>query len=118
MVMSCDYDVKTKFLRGFADKTRLQILDCIKETEKNVSQIVKEINGNQSNISQHLSCLKGCGIITSRQDGRNVYYSIRNEEMSQLLSMFDTVLNQVEQDVACCEINKRLLPEEKVKENV
>ncbi|KAB7704369.1 metalloregulator ArsR/SmtB family transcription factor [Bacillus aerolatus] len=116
--MSCNYEVKTKFLRGFADKTRLQILDCIKEEEKAVSQIVKEINGNQSNISQHLSCLKGCGIITGRQEGRNVYYSIRNEETRQLLAMFDIVLNQVEQDVACCEINKRLLPGEKVKENV
>lgn len=56
-------DVKAKFIRGFSDKTRLQILECIKNGEKTVSQIVEELQGNQSNISQHLAWLKGCGII-------------------------------------------------------
>jgi ArsR family transcriptional regulator len=60
-------DVKAKFIRGFSDKTRLQILESIREREKTVSQIVDEIQGNQSNISQHLACLKGCGIIVGRQ---------------------------------------------------
>lgn len=116
--MNGNYEVKTKFLRGFADKTRLQILDCIKEEEKTVSEIVKEISSSQSNVSQHLACLKGCGIIAGRQEGRNMYYSIQHEETKQLLAMFDVALQQVEQDVACCEVNKQLLPGEKVKENV
>lgn len=73
-------DVKTKFIRGFSDKTRLQILECIKNEEKTVSQIVEELQGNQSNISQHLACLKGCGIIVGRQEGKFVYYSLRNEK--------------------------------------
>jgi DNA-binding transcriptional ArsR family regulator len=44
-------DTRTKFIRGFSDKTRLQILDCLLEEEKTVSQIVNAIQGNQSNIS-------------------------------------------------------------------
>lgn len=62
-----DMDVKAKFLRGFSDKTRLQILESIKNQEKTVSQIVDDLKGNQSNISQHLACLKGGGIIVGRQ---------------------------------------------------
>jgi DNA-binding transcriptional ArsR family regulator len=101
-------DVKAKFIRGFSDKTRLQILESIKYKEKTVSQIVDELKGNQSNISQHLSCLKGCGIIISRQEGKFIYYSLRNEQILQLLNAMDEVFIQVEAEVAACEKNDEL----------
>ncbi|OXS54928.1 transcriptional regulator [Cohnella sp. CIP 111063] len=101
-------EVKAKFLRGFSDKTRLQILECIKGKEKTVSQIVDDLKGNQSNISQHLACLKGCGIIIGRQEGKYMYYSLRNEQIVELLNVMDTVFNQVELEVAACEKNDEL----------
>lgn len=101
-------DVKAKFIRGFSDKTRLQILECINDKEKTVSQIVEEISGNQSNISQHLACLKGCGIIVGRQEGKFIYYSLRSGQIKLLLSMMDDVFRQVEEDVAACERNEQL----------
>ncbi|WP_438823937.1 ArsR/SmtB family transcription factor [Bacillus sp. JJ1566] len=95
--------MKVKLIHGFSNKTRIQILESIKDQEKTVSQIVEEINGNQSNISQHLACLKGCGIIVGRNEGKYCYYSLRNQHIRDLLSMFDVVLGDVENDVACCE---------------
>ena len=96
-------DIKAKFIRGFSDKTRLQILECIKDDERTVSQIVEQLQGNQSNISQHLSCLKGCGIIARRQEGKNVYYGLSNEKVREMLMMFDSVLSLVHESVAKCE---------------
>ena len=81
-------DMKIKLIHGFSNKTRIQILECIKDQEKTVSQIVEEIKGNQSNISQHLACLKGCGIITGRNEGKYIYYSLRNQHIRDLLIMF------------------------------
>ncbi|AWP38382.1 ArsR family transcriptional regulator [Heyndrickxia coagulans] len=107
-------DIKVKMIKGFADKTRLQILECLKEQEKTVSQIVEEIKGKQSNISQHLACLKGCGIITGRQEGKFMYYSIRNEQVKMLLNMFDLVLGEVEEQVADCDKNDQCLSNEGV----
>ncbi len=102
--MSQDYlEIKAKFIRGFSDKTRLQILECIKDKEKTVSQIVEEIQGNQSNISQHLACLKGCGIIVGRQEGKYVYYGLTSEKVKEMLIMFDSVLSLVHDGVAKCE---------------
>lgn len=98
-----DVDMKVKFLRGFSDKTRIQILEAIKTEEKTVSQIVKELNGNQSNISQHLTCLKGCGLIVGRQEGKYVFYSLASEQIRELLTMFDVLLGDVQHQVACCE---------------
>ncbi|CAM4222763.1 ArsR family transcriptional regulator [Bacillus manliponensis] len=109
MCNSSGLDVKAKFIRGFADKTRLQILQCMTDGEKTVSEIVEMIQGNQSNISQHLNCLKGCGIILGRQEGKYVYYSLRNEQIKQLLTMFDVVFHEVHDDVAACDKNDACL---------
>jgi len=105
-MLSCE--VKAKFLRGFSDKTRLQILDSLREGERSVSQIVAEVDGNQSNISQHLACLKGCGIIRSRQEGKYSYYSLSGDEVGALLDMIDRVYAQVDTDVKSCERNEQL----------
>lgn len=96
-------DMKVKLIHGFSNKTRIQILECLKNEEKTVSQIVCEIKGNQSNISQHLACLKGCGIIVRRNEGKYCFYSLRNQHIRDLLDMFDVVLSDVQNDVACCE---------------
>ena len=98
-----DINMKVKLIHGFSNKTRIQILESIKNQEKTVSQIIEEVNGNQSNISQHLACLKGCGIIVGRNEGKYCYYSLRNQHIRDLLMMFDVVLEDVENDVACCE---------------
>ncbi|MCM3441353.1 ArsR/SmtB family transcription factor (plasmid) [Metabacillus halosaccharovorans] len=103
LLLKTDVDMKVKFLNGFSNKTRIQILECITEQEKTVSQIVEELKGNQSNISQHLACLKGCGIIVGRHEGKYIYYSLRNEKVRDLLTMFDVVLADVQNDVACCD---------------
>ncbi|MFK9119528.1 ArsR/SmtB family transcription factor [Peribacillus frigoritolerans] len=102
-MQNLDIDLKVKLIHGFSNKTRIQILESIKDQEKTVSQIVEELNGNQSNISQHLACLKGCGIIVGRNEGKYSYYSLRNQQIQELLTMFDVVLQDVQNDVACCE---------------
>jgi DNA-binding transcriptional ArsR family regulator len=96
-------DMKIKFLHGFSHKVRIQILECIKEEEKTVSQIVADLNVSQSSISQHLACLKGCGLIVGRQEGKYMYYSLRNQQVRELLKMFDVVLEDVQNDMAFCE---------------
>lgn len=95
-------DIKVKFIRGFADKNRLQIMESIKDKEMTVSQIVDRLKGNQSNISQHLACLKGCGLVVGRQEGKYIYYSLKSEQVKQLLLMFDHVLAEVRTEVECC----------------
>ena len=102
-MQTVDIDMKVKLIHGFSNKTRIQILESIKDVEKTVSEIVQEVNGNQSNISQHLACLKGCGIIVGRNEGKYCYYSLRNQQIRDLLTMFDLILDDVEDDVACCE---------------
>lgn len=105
-------ELKVKFFRGFGEKTRLAILDALKSGEKTVSEIVKSTAGecgNQSNISQHLSCLRGCGIVKSRQDGKYMYYSIRNKEIEQFLLQADSILQDITEEMDTCSRNEELI---------
>ena len=97
-----DIQLKVEFIHGFAHKTRLQILESIINSEKTVTEIMEHVDASQSSISQHLACLKGCGLITGRQEGKYIYYSLRNDHVRKLLAMFDDVLTDVQHDMKTC----------------
>lgn len=97
-----DIDLKVNFIHGFSHKTRLQILESIVPSEKTVSEIMEQVDGSQSSISQHLACLKGCGLIVGRQEGKFIYYSLRNDHVRKLLNMFDDVFEDVQNDIKTC----------------
>ena len=94
--------LKAKFFRGFADPTRLSILECLRNGEKTVTEIVEETGQSQSNVSNHLSCLLECGLLKNRRDGKNIHYSIRNPKVKELLEVSDIVLSEVYKEIFEC----------------
>ncbi len=94
--------LKAKFFRGFADPTRLAILESLRNTEKTVTEIVQETGQSQSNVSNHLSCLLECGLLKNRRDGKNIHYSIRNAKVKNLLESSDIVLSEVYREIFEC----------------
>ncbi|HLR02364.1 MAG TPA: metalloregulator ArsR/SmtB family transcription factor [Virgibacillus sp.] len=98
-----DLDTKVQFLHGFGHRTRIEIMEQLQSGEKTVSEIMETVEASQSSISQHLACLRGCGLIVNRQEGKFVYYRLRNEKIHRLLEMFDDVLDDVENDVGTCD---------------
>ncbi len=87
--------LKAKLFRGLADTTRLSILECLRRGEKTTSEIVKETKQNQSNISNHLSCLLDCGLVRNRREGKNVFYDLNNKRIARLLEESDSVLTEI-----------------------
>ncbi|MGI5858468.1 MAG: ArsR/SmtB family transcription factor [Tepidanaerobacteraceae bacterium] len=85
-------EFKVEFLRGLADNTRLKIIESLKGRERTVSQLVKEIGGSQSNISTHLKLLKSTDIVKSRNEGKYVYYSLRDDTIYEFLSKLEDML--------------------------
>jgi DNA-binding transcriptional ArsR family regulator len=65
--------IKAKLFRGLGDTTRLSILEVLKEGETTTSEIVKKTGQSQSNISNHLSCLLDCGLVSNRREGKNIF---------------------------------------------
>jgi DNA-binding transcriptional ArsR family regulator len=94
--------LKSKLFRGFADSTRLSILECLRQGEKTVTDISNETNQSQSNISNHLACLLGCGLVKNRRDGKKIYYSLRDEKVQAILENGDRLLLEVAESVLKC----------------
>jgi ArsR family transcriptional regulator, cadmium/lead-responsive transcriptional repressor len=95
-------ELSAKLFRGFADPSRLTILAALQEGERCVSELIEATGLTQSNVSGHLSCLKDCGLVTSRQEGRFVYYRLADPEVSLMLSRAETILSRLADRIAAC----------------
>lgn len=79
------YKIKADFFRALAHPIRLQIIEFLKNGEKNAGSIVRHLNIPQSSLSRHLLDLKETGILKSRQQGTAIYYGIEDHEIFQVL---------------------------------
>ncbi len=59
-----------------SNSKRLEILNIIKDKEITVNEISKLLGTRKSNTSQHLANLRYMGIVTSRRNGKNIYYKL------------------------------------------
>ncbi|NQU67224.1 MAG: winged helix-turn-helix transcriptional regulator [Candidatus Marinimicrobia bacterium] len=66
----------TAFFKGVSDPTRVKIMTLLKNKEMSVTEIVSHFSMTQPSISHHLNVLKTAGILTSRKDGKEVYYKL------------------------------------------
>jgi DNA-binding transcriptional ArsR family regulator len=63
---------------------RLKIISAVCHGEKNVSQLLAEIETTQPNMSQHLSMLYRSGVLAKRRDGTQIYYRLQSERVATL----------------------------------
>jgi ArsR family transcriptional regulator, cadmium/lead-responsive transcriptional repressor len=94
--------IQAKLFRGFSDPSRLSILDVLHDGALTVSEIVKATGLSQSNVSNHLGCLRDCGLVFARQQGRFVYYELSDQRVGQLLNLADELLSDVAKGVYEC----------------
>jgi len=71
--------------RILANPTRLAILLTLQTGDQRITDLAAQLGGSQANISAHLIKLKKSGLITSRTQGRAVYYRLTQPELSALL---------------------------------
>ncbi len=95
-------ELRAKLFRGFADPSRLAILEALRGGALTVSEIVEATGLTQSNVSNHLSCLRDCGLVTATRQGRFVYYALSDPRIEQLLRLVDELLADVAKGVYEC----------------
>ena len=95
-------ELAAKLFRGFADPSRLSLLDALRNGENTVSQLVEATGLSQPNTSSHLACLRECGLVESRQEGWFVYYSIADERTVRLLEDAEAILQVVADRIYTC----------------
>ena len=95
-------DLKAKLFRGFADSSRLLILDTLREGPLTVTELVARTGLSQPNVSNHLGCLRDCGLVAVTQQGRFSLYQLSDQRVHQLLAQADELLAEVARGVYAC----------------
>jgi DNA-binding transcriptional ArsR family regulator len=67
-----------------ATPIRLKIISALCRGEKNVSQLLLDVDTTQPNMSQHLASLYRAGVLAKRRDATQIYYRIGNERAATL----------------------------------
>ncbi len=78
---------RLKLFKALSDETRLKILEFLLDGEKCVCEIVPHVKRTQSTVSIQMAKLKAAGIVSSRRDGKSVYYKISNKKITEILKM-------------------------------
>ena len=95
-------EIQAQLFRGFSDPSRLSILEALRDGPLTVSEIVETTGLSQPNVSNHLGCLRDCGLVSAEQKGRFVYYELSDERVGQLLILADELLADVAKGVYEC----------------
>jgi DNA-binding transcriptional ArsR family regulator len=73
-------------LKAISNGTRLCVISILSEQDElNVSQLVEQLNCEQSLLSHHLTDMRAKGILYCRRDGKNCYYSLKNKQIVQII---------------------------------
>ena len=99
-------DLVAKYFRGLGDPSRLRILELLKsEGELSVGELVYRLALPQPQVSNHLACLRWCGFVAARREGRTVYNRIADARVEAMLELAQSLLaHNAEHVAACCQI--------------
>jgi len=90
--------------RSLADPTRLAVVRRLAGGERRVTDLVAELGLAQSTVSAHLACLRDCGLVDFRAEGRQSFYFLARPELLDLLASAEAVLAATGEAVALCPV--------------
>ena len=94
-------DVMNRLGRAMADPTRSRLLLCLLEKPGYPAQLARELELTRSNVSNHLACLRDCGIVIAETEGRKTRYEIVDAHLTHVLNLLLETTLAVDEEAAC-----------------
>lgn len=102
------YELQSEVCKTLASPKRIEILNALKDGEKTVSELVEILGVPKANVSQHLAVMRHKGILKSRREGINMYYSVSNLKVIEACVLMKEVLvEQMKEKGKLAEIESR-----------
>lgn len=86
-----------------ADPTRCRILVALLDGVSYPGQLASQLGLTRSNVSNHLSCLRGCGLVVATYEGRQVHYALADPHLARALCELVQIVLAVDDDQPCIE---------------
>lgn len=82
-----DFEIQAQLLKALAHPTRLRIVEILQKEAVCVKHIGDLMDIPQANLSQHLSVLRNCGVVSCCREGNRICYSIRDPRAAHILNV-------------------------------
>jgi DNA-binding transcriptional ArsR family regulator len=93
-----------RFFHGLSDPTRVRILRFLLDGPKTAGEIVHHLGRHQPSVSSHLTCLRFCGYVEARRQGRNVLYEIIDPDVRRIMEKGERYLERNEERILACRV--------------
>ena len=78
---------KSEIFQALANPTRIAIVEALRDGEMSAGKLIEKLGIEQANASQHLSILRAKQIVVNRKVGNQVFYSIRDPALLEVLDI-------------------------------
>ncbi|HKS48566.1 MAG TPA: metalloregulator ArsR/SmtB family transcription factor [Amycolatopsis sp.] len=96
--------------RALADPTRCRILVALLDGVSYPGQLATKLGLTRSNVSNHLSCLRGCGLVVATYEGRQVRYALADPHLARALGELVQVVLAVDTAQPCMDDEPAAVP--------
>ncbi|MBD8054438.1 winged helix-turn-helix transcriptional regulator [Rhodococcus ruber] len=101
LTLASRVDVMNRLGRAMADATRSRILLSLLDAPGYPAQLARDLELTRTNVSNHLSCLRGCGIVVAEPEGRQTRYEIADPHLAAALTALVDVTLAVDENEPC-----------------
>ncbi|MCZ4069127.1 ArsR/SmtB family transcription factor [Microbacterium sp. NPDC006705] len=101
--MTTEMTAAVSLFHSLADRSRLSILRRLSMGEARVRDLTDELGLAQSTVSEHVGCLRECGLVVARSEGRQNFYSVSTPEVIDILEAAERLLATTGYKVDLCQ---------------
>lgn len=94
-------DALARIGRALADPTRCRLLVALLDGPGYPARLAESLGLTRSNVSNHLSCLRGCGLVIATLEGRQTRYELADAHLARALRELVTVVLAVDTAADC-----------------
>ncbi|WP_263167513.1 ArsR/SmtB family transcription factor [Streptomyces sp. SCSIO ZS0520] len=101
LTVAPDIDVLTRFGRALADPIRCRILLALRQAPAYPAELADALGISRTRLSNHLACLRDCGLVVTTPDGRRTRYELADERLGHALDHLLAAVVAVASDRTC-----------------
>jgi len=105
VAVALDIDVLARVGTALADDSRRRLLVALLDGPRYPTDLAEEFALTRANVSNHLACLRGCGLVVTVPKGRNVRYQLADARLARALKNLAQIVLEI--DPAVCEAAAR-----------
>ncbi|EST29257.1 ArsR family transcriptional regulator [Streptomycetaceae bacterium MP113-05] len=107
LTLATDIDALARFGRALADPIRCRVLLALRDEPGHPAELAEQLEISRTRLSNHLACLRDCGLVVTAPEGRRVRYELADARLGHALDDLRNVVLAVEADRSCPDADEK-----------